>query len=131
MKLIDKAAVVAEIERRKKELIKLSRELIESSDAFANQWACGSLDNILSFLDTIEVKEYSEEYDGFLGKELKMVDDEIERLEKLKVKEVDFEKVWKEYLGYSGDVSAISVKPIAKHFFKLGMRVNNKAQKEE
>ena len=50
MKLIDKDKVVAEIERRKKELIELSND-------FANQWACGSLDNILSFLDTLEVKE--------------------------------------------------------------------------
>lgn len=50
MKLIDKDALVAEIERRKKELIELSND-------FVNQWACGSLDNILSFLDTLEVKE--------------------------------------------------------------------------
>ena len=50
MKLIDKTAVVAEIERRKKELMELSND-------FNNQWACGSLDNILSFLDTLEVKE--------------------------------------------------------------------------
>lgn len=50
MKLIDKDKVVAEIERRKKELIELSND-------FANQWACGSLDNILSFLNTFEVKE--------------------------------------------------------------------------
>lgn len=47
MELIDKAAVVAEIERRKKELVELSND-------FANQWVCGSLDNILSFLDTLE-----------------------------------------------------------------------------
>lgn len=48
--LIDKSALVAEIERRKKELIELS-------NTFENRWACGSLDNILSFLDTLEVKE--------------------------------------------------------------------------
>lgn len=47
---IDKAAVVAEIERRKKELIELN-------NGFENQWACGSLDNILSFLNTLKVKE--------------------------------------------------------------------------
>lgn len=51
MKLIDKDALVAEINRRKKELIELSNE----SNRFVNQWACGSLDNILSFLDTLEV----------------------------------------------------------------------------
>lgn len=47
---ISKSALVAEIERRKKELIELS-------NTFENRWACGSLDNILSFLDTLEVKE--------------------------------------------------------------------------
>ncbi len=47
---IEKSAVVAEIERRKKELIEISND-------FTNQWACGSLDNILYFLDTLEVKE--------------------------------------------------------------------------
>lgn len=50
MELIDKDTVVAEIERRKKELIELSND-------FENQWACASLDNILSFINTLEVKE--------------------------------------------------------------------------
>lgn len=45
-----KSAVVAEIERRKKELIKLSND-------FANQWACASLDNILSSIGTLEIKD--------------------------------------------------------------------------
>ena len=30
-------------------------------------------------------------------------------------------KIWKEYCGHSGDVPAISAKPIAKHFFELGL----------
>ena len=45
--LIDKSAVVAEIERLKAEL----------GNTFSDKWACGSLDNILSFLDTLEVRE--------------------------------------------------------------------------
>ena len=49
----------------------------------------------------------------------------------LEVKEVNFEKIWKEYCGHSGDVPAISAKPIAKHFFELGMAVSNKIQKGE
>ena len=60
---ISKAAVVAEINRRKKELIELSNE----SNRFVNQWACGSLDNILSFIDTLEVKEVDleKEFDNY------------------------------------------------------------------
>ena len=92
---INKAALVAEIERRKKELIKLSND-------FANQWACGSLDNILSFLDTLEVKG------------------------------VDLEKVFlDEYSKFSNDVDAMDYafpidladyKDFAKHFFELGLK---------
>ena len=47
---IDKSALVAEIEKRKK-------ELIEVSDDFPNRWACASLDDILSFINTLEVKK--------------------------------------------------------------------------
>lgn len=79
---IDKAALVAEIEKRIKEIDEIGTYLSPK----------GVLTNLLCHIDTLEVKEYREEYDGFLGKELKMVDDEIERLEKLKVKEVDLER---------------------------------------
>lgn len=46
---IDKDALVAEIERRKSQLIELG-------NTFSDKWACGSLDTILSFIDTLEVK---------------------------------------------------------------------------
>ena len=52
MEFIDKAAVVAEIERRRKE-------------AYDNEWGwavqCVTYDEILSFLNTLEVKEVEEE----------------------------------------------------------------------
>jgi hypothetical protein len=51
MELIDKVALIAEIERLKDEYLKHSR------NKFHAKWSCGTLDNILSFLDTIEVKE--------------------------------------------------------------------------
>ena len=55
-------------------------------------------------------------------------DDEILSLiDTLEVKEVDFEKEWKEFLK-DGDVG---FKEIAKHFFELGIQVSNKAQKGE
>jgi hypothetical protein len=51
MKLIDKAAVVAEIERRKKyyENIQMIKPVYESN--------IEDLNELLSFLDTLEVKE--------------------------------------------------------------------------
>ena len=68
MKLIDKDKIVLEIERRKKELIELNND-------FANQWACASLDNILSFINTIELKdvdlekEFYDFLDTLIGKD--------------------------------------------------------------
>ena len=91
MKLIDKDALVAEIERRKKELIELSND-------FANQWACGSLDNILSFLDTLEMKE------------------------------VDLEKEIEKYLDTNDIEFSHQIKlfDFAKHFFELGLKAKEK-----
>jgi hypothetical protein len=96
MKLIDKDAVVMEIERRKKELIKLNND-------FANQWACASLDNILSFLNTLEV-EYVD------------LDREIRRY---RMRNPIIQHREESLYDYMSNV--------AKHFFELG----TKAQKEE
>lgn len=48
---INKSALVAEIERLKSEHIKHTR------NKFCAEWSCGVLDNILSFINTLEVKE--------------------------------------------------------------------------
>lgn len=87
---IKKSALVAEIEKRKKQNEEWKNSC-KGIGSLAARMVIQEDINILSLIDTLEVKEYYEEYDGFLGKELKMVDDEIERLEKLKVKEVDLE----------------------------------------
>lgn len=93
----------------------------------------------IDIIYTIEVKEILDEYDGVLGKELKMVDDEIARLEKLKVKEVDLDKHLKEDIedvlfdldgvavkGATHYLTVEDIKDIARHFFKLGMVAGNK-----
>ena len=85
---IDKSAVVAEIERKKK-------QLIESGNDFANFWACGSLDDILSFLDT-QVKEVD------INKEISQFID------------ANFEKAT---IGYK-----LNLRHVAEYFFKLGLR---------
>lgn len=49
--LIDKDALVAKIERLKSEYIK------HTKNKFCAEWSCGVIDNILSLIDTLEVKE--------------------------------------------------------------------------
>ena len=51
MKLTDKDKIIAEIERLKSEYIKHTR------NKFCAEWSCGVLDNILSFINTLEVKK--------------------------------------------------------------------------
>lgn len=50
----------------------------------------------------------------------------LDIIDSLEVKEMDFEKIWKEYFKYRGDVATVNVKHLAKHFFELGL----KAQKD-
>lgn len=93
--LIDKAALVAKIERK--------IDVINQFGKIAS-YEVGLVDAykiVLSFLDTLEVKE------------------------------LDFEKMWEEYFKYRGDIATVNVKHLAKHFFELGMSVSNKAQKGE
>ena len=91
MKLIDKSALVAEIER-----LKQKNNESENVYDFGTEHA---LKSILSFLDTLEVKE------------------------------VDFEKeIEFEYNPIDG-LSFEDFRKIAKHFFELGLRVNNEKEK--
>lgn len=45
-----------------------------------------------------------------------------EFLDTLEVKEVDFEKEWKEYFKYRGDMATVNIIHLAKHFFELGLK---------
>lgn len=116
---IDKSTLIAEIKRRMDE--NRGKQTLPQYFGMIEEDL-----NILSFLDTLEVKEISDEYNGFLGKELKIVDNEIARLEKLKVKEVDlekeFDKCCENYI-FDDECEVYT----ARHFFELGF----KAQKGE
>lgn len=105
MKLIDKDALVAEIERRKEEEVNYDENGGYASWADHNHFS--TLDSIQDFLNTIEVKEMD------LDKE--------------------FSQWWKNERAkdYTVDIlyerySNVSMK-LAKHFYKLGL----KAQKGE
>lgn len=97
---IPKSAVVAEIVRRRKEIPKNETDkalrAVYGNEAFV-------LTELLSFLDTLEVKEVD-------------LQKEAERFVQTK----EF---------YECTESPVIV--IAKHFFELGMAVNNKEQKGE
>lgn len=100
-KLIDKDALVAEIKRRIILLENNSNGIIImlASGMFVNEYK-----DLLSFLDTVEVKEVD------LDKELDFVKDA--------------------YYYFTSDERS-SMKKVAEHFFELGMSVSNKAQKGE
>ena len=95
--LIDKDALVAEIENIRKHYIE--------RDDFDNGWNF-ALNKVLSFLDTIEVKDVDleKEYEEFV------VDDPI----------------------FGNFITNDTMgRELAKHFFELGMSISNKAQKGE
>ncbi len=94
MKLIDKDALVAEIERRKKyfENIQMIKPVYESNIEDFNE--------LLSFLDTLEVKEVDLKDEASIRDEL---------------------------LKYLGSYSSRDF-AIAKHFFELGLKVAQKGE---
>ena len=96
LKLIDKAAVVAEIERRKRKL--LDHIICERDKEWVVRTA-HQLNRIIMFLDTLEVKEVD-------------LQSEIDRVWN-NTSDNFSEDGWKEF------------KEIAKHFFEFGLSVNN------
>ena len=103
VQLIDKSAVVAEIEARIND-IKISMEagLTKKRNGEPKILLFAS---ILSLLDTLEVKEVD------LCKEE--------------------ERIWKDFNMGECHLSKNDLEKISKHFFELGMAVSNKAQKGE
>ena len=52
---------------------------------------------------------------------IKVCDNVISVINTLETKEVDFEKEWKEYFKYRGDMATVNIIHLAKHFFELGL----------
>lgn len=97
MQYINKSALVAEIERLKSEHIKHTR------NKFCAEWSCGVLDNILSFINTLEVKEVD------LEKEI----DEVIHNYKLNNHR-------------HTSICAPDIEWIANHFFDLGLKAHKR-----
>ena len=87
---INKSAVVAKIERQILAIDKMPKITDTQISVLSGNKVI--LTKLLSFIDTLEVKE------------------------------VDFEKIWKEYFKYRGDVATVNVKHLAKYFFELGLK---------
>lgn len=110
MELIDKAAVVAKIERR----IKTNKECmlgLRNLDYY--QGKVDALNDTISFIDTLEVKEFDLDFQRF-AKEM----DTVFALPSSKTKNTEEEPLNWEYV-------------IAKHFFELGLKVQHDNWKVE
>ena len=104
MKLIDKDAVVAEIERRIKQFVKENNTLLKNSDnAKELRSRIIMCKEILSFIDTLEVKEVDLDFQRF-AKEM----DAIFALPFSETKNTEENPLNWEYA-------------IAKHFYSLGL----------
>lgn len=105
MKLIDKDAVVAKIEKWRDGIKKgiFSIPLTGSDRAYAT-FEYEMLGKVKDFLDTPEVKEVD------LDKEIDLAEDKYHGFESL---------------------SRADIIELIKHFFELGLSVSNKAEKEE
>ena len=95
MELIDKSALVAGIDNWRDEIIKSISDIpLTGRNRADATFEYEILGEVKYFLDFFEVKE------------------------------VDFEKEWKEYFKYRGDVATVNIKHLAKHFFELGFKVH-------
>ena len=52
----------------------------------------------------------------------------MEQFDTLEVKGMNFEKEWKEYFKYRGDVATVNIKHLAKHFFELGLKAHEEPE---
>jgi hypothetical protein len=117
MKLIDKAAVVAEIERRRDAFLMRQQNLEAiGQETVLNEMVASELNRIISFLDTIETKEED------LKKEFC---DYLEGNFKIGTTGILLSK------NDGEPINTIKLLAFAKHFFELGRVASSKAQKGE
>ena len=112
MKLIDKDALVAEIEKiiaDETESLKSFEHSKNVSEVQRSNARIGMLMHIYSLIDTLEVKE-------------------VELEEEIKEVQRDYKTI-EEYEGYPCTMYASDIEWIAKHFFELGLQASNNTQK--
>ena len=112
MKLIDKNALVAEIENKIEKYTKRGEESDAKRDGYGMYWGgvLSCLNEIRTLCDTLEVKEVD-------------LEEEIR-----KWRQKHFEGIGYVLDGSGGWIGKTSLFDIAEHFFELGLKTN---QKEE
>ena len=132
MKLIDKAPVVAEIDRRLNELYDLLQDASKvENGSITTSEACNTgkytaLESFRRFIDTLEVKEVDTEQ---LNKLLNWWKEVTSDYSAYKVKEVDLEKEMSEYfVEHPDEFFSDKYKLIAKHFYELGLKSARKGE---
>ena len=149
MKLIDKDALVAEIERRVEAIRKAFNEpgILSGVDRTYANAQYDAFKSLFPFLDTLEVKEEILDKEGKTELMKKCVHKAYQRgydmgvlqtTNKIKhnTKKVDLEK---EFDNYAKDILACDVQfqpfthlyNCAKYFYELGIMASNKSQKRE
>ena len=83
-----------------------------------------------------EIERRRNDYiNSFMTEQVYMLNNVLDFLDTLKVKEVDLckeeERIWKDFNMAECRLSKNDLEKISKHFFELGMQVSNKAQKGE
>lgn len=53
-------------------------------------------------------------------------DEILSLIDTLEVKEVDFDAEWERYFEHRGEMATVNVKHLAKYFFELGLKVAQK-----
>ncbi|MBR1377996.1 MAG: hypothetical protein IJ557_02575 [Bacteroidaceae bacterium] len=106
MKLIDKAAVVAGIENKIKKYTKRGEESDVKRDGYGMYWGgvLSCLNEVRSFLDTLEIKEV-----------------DLEKYLKENIEDVFFDLDGVAVKGATSYLTVEDIKDIAKHFFELGL----------
>lgn len=94
---INKAALVAEIEK----YISNYKEILNKVDKSSDDW----VDTIVSLESKIDVLQHI-----------------LSFLNTLEVKEVDLDAEWVKYFENRGDIATVNIKHLAKYFFELGLK---------
>lgn len=111
MKLIDKSALVAEIEDKINKYTKRGEESDAKRDGYGMYWGgvISCLNEIRSLLDTLEVKDVDleKEFDDYIAKQNAFTNNDNSEIK-----------------YYNGDSfnHVYDIYPIAKHFFELGLK---------
>ena len=106
-KLIDRNVIIAEIERKLQDLIVGKKDAVYAEERVISRAKIDMCKEILSFLNTIEVKEVDleKEVDDYVNEYFSECDDGVLISD-----------------ANSMELTLLDITPLAKHFFELGLK---------